>query len=105
MCNALDEPYHKQLEKKVISYKKVKICDYFAHLDKKWCKLDTGTIRKMKLASYKTWNLVNHVTDFGLQLKNDQERLLLNKIRISDEDMTQFYVKQMLDSRIFENLS
>ena len=48
----LDDPYHKQLKKKVIGYNKVKVRDYFDHLDKKWCKLDTGTIKRMKESFY-----------------------------------------------------
>ena len=69
--DALDEPYHKQLKKKVIGYKKVKVKDYFDHLDKKWCKLDTGTIKKMKEDYYQPWNQVDHITDFGIRHKND----------------------------------
>ena len=102
--DALNEPYHKQLKRKTISCKKVKVCDYFIHLNRKWYKLDTGTIKKMKAALYEPWNLVDHITDFGIRLKNDQEHLLLNKIKISDEEMTQFYIEQMLDSGMFEKL-
>ena len=58
----------------------------------------------MKAAFYEPWNLVDHITDFGIRLKNDQEHLLLNKIKISDEEMTQFYIEQMLDSGMFEKL-
>ena len=47
---AIDKPYHKQLKKRTIGYRKIKIRDYFSHLDRKWCKLDTGTIKKMKAA-------------------------------------------------------
>ena len=82
----------------------MKIRDNFAHLNKKWCKLDTGAIKKMREAFYEPWNLGDHITDFRLQLKNDQEHLQLNKIRILDKDITQFYVKQMLEGGIFENL-
>ena len=60
-----NEPYHKQLKKKVVGCKKVKVCNYFSHLDKKWYRLDTGTIKKMKAAFYEPWNLVDHITDFG----------------------------------------
>ena len=97
ICDALDDPYHKQLKKKIIGYKKVKVREYVDHLDKKWCKLDTGTIKTMKKAIYEPWNLVDHATDFGIRLKDDQEHLLTNKIRISDDDMTQFYVEQIMD--------
>ena len=100
--DALDEPYHKQLKKKIIGYKKVTVREYFAHLDAKWCKLDTGTIKKMKESFYEPWNLVDHVTDFGIRLKDDQEHLHTNKIVISDADMTQFYVEQMMNSGMFE---
>ena len=84
----LDDPYHKQLKKKVIGYKKVKIREYFDDPGKKWCKLDTGTIRKMKEAFYEQWNLVDHITNFGIRLKDDQDHLKLNKIKISDNNMT-----------------
>ena len=53
---------------------------------------------------YEPWNLVNHITDFGIKLKHDQGHLLLSKIKISNKEMTQFYVEQMFDSRMFEKL-
>ena len=58
----------------------------------------------MKLAFYEPWKLVDHITDLTLRLKNNQEHLLLKKIRILDEDMTQFYVEQMLVGGMFEKL-
>ena len=85
--------------KKTIGYKKVKKCDCFSHLDKKCCKLNTGTIKETKVAFYEPWNFVDHITNFRIRPKNDQEHLLLNKNKISNEDMTQFYVEQ----KIFDN--
>ena len=59
--DALGEPYHTQLKKKTIGYKRVKVRDYFSHLNKKWCKLDTRTIKKMKAAFYEHWDSVDHI--------------------------------------------
>lgn len=46
--NVVDKKYHSQLSKPVIFYKQVTIKQYFKHLDKKWCKLDTEVIKEMK---------------------------------------------------------
>ena len=46
--DTLDEAYYKQPRKKTIGYNEVTIRDYFKHIDEKWCKMDTATIKRMK---------------------------------------------------------
>ena len=89
-------------QEKSCRLQRVTVRQYSAHLDAKWCKLDTGTIKKMKEAFYEPWNLVDNVIDFRIRLRDDQEHLQINRILISDADITQFYVEQMMNSGMFK---
>ena len=100
--DALDERYYEQLRKKIIGYKNVKITDYFNHLDEKWCKIDTNTIKQMKKEYYEPWDPQEHITEFTKRLDDDQTDLAANSITISNDDKLQFFIEQMYESKNFE---
>ena len=52
---ALDKKGYKRLEKKIIGYKKVTVCEYFEHLNKKWCPLEIPVIKQLKADFYREW--------------------------------------------------
>ena len=43
-----------------------------------------------------------HITAFGLKLDEEQQRLALLGIAISDEDKLQFYMEQIYSSSMFD---
>ena len=62
---ALDKQYYKQLWHKKTAYKMLMAKDYIDHLDKKWCKLTTAVIKKMKEEYYQPWHCDSeHITHF-----------------------------------------
>ena len=96
---ALPEAYYEQLKNDLMGYKEVSIRDYFDHLDKHWCKMDTKTIKRMTKLFYKPWDQIMHITKFGKQLDEEQEYLQSAGIESSDTSKLQFYTKQMIDSQ------
>ena len=84
-----------------MGYNKIKRMDYFNHLDKRWCKMDTRMRKIMRKEFYQPWDQVMHVTKFGKQLNKEQAYLKTCGINIDDDVKTQFYVEQMIDSGIF----
>ena len=64
--------------------------------------MDTTTIKRINEEYYKPWNQIDHITDFGIRLDEEQEHLANNKIEILEKDKLQFYIKQMYASQIFE---
>ena len=100
--DALDENYYKQLREKIIGYKGVTIVEYFEHLDAKWCKIDTNTIKQMKKEYYEPWDPIDHITEFSKRLNDEQEELATNSISISEEDKLQFFIEQMYESKQFD---
>ena len=76
---ALDEQYYKQLWHNKTAYKMLMAKEYINHLDKKWCKLTTAVIKKMKQDYYQPWHFdTEHVTDFTRCLDEDQGHLADN---------------------------
>ena len=102
--DALDEKYYIQLKKAVIGYKRVTIKQYINHLDVKWCKLDTKVIKQMKDHYYRGWQQEHEesIHEFIKRLDEDQEALLVDGIKISDDDKMQHYMEQMYDCGIFD---
>ena len=100
--DALDESYYSQLRVPIIAYKGVKIVDYFNHLNNKWCKIDTRTIKAMKKEYYEPWDPQHHITELYKRLDDDQAALAANNIPISDEDKLQFFIEQMYESKNFD---
>ena len=64
--------------------------------------MDTVNIKRMKEELYEPWNQIDHITNFGIRLYEEQEHLTNNKIVILDEDKLQFYIEQMYASQSFE---
>ena len=52
---SLDKKFYKQLERKVIGYKNVTVCQYFDHLDEKWCPLETHVVKELKAHARRGW--------------------------------------------------
>lgn len=102
--DAVDKKYHSSLSKPVILYKKVTIKQYFAHLDKKWCKLDTEVIQEMKAHYLRGWEHVEEeeIDTFIKRLNDEQEGLGLDGITISDTDKLQHFLEQMNGSGLFD---
>ena len=48
-----------------MGYKDIPIHAYFDHLDKRWCRMDTKTRKKMRAEFYEPWNQVVHISKFG----------------------------------------
>ena len=44
---ALPVAYYEQLKDSLMGYREVSIREYFDHLDKHWCKMDTKTIKSV----------------------------------------------------------
>ena len=85
-----------------MGYKEVSIGDYFNHLDKHWCKMDTKTIKRLTKSFYKPWDQIIRIAKFGKQLDEEQEYLQSAGIEISDASKLQFYTGQMIDSKWFD---
>ena len=101
-CQALPEQYYEQLEDELIGYKDVPISAYFAHLDKRWCRMDTKTPKKMRKEFYESWDQIMHISKFGKHLRKEQIHLKSGNININNDAKTQFCVEQMIDSCIFD---
>ena len=85
-----------------MGYKEVPIFAYFDHLDKRWCRMDTKTRKKMRADFYEPWDQVKHISKFGNHLTKEQKYLRTCGIEIDDEAKIQFYVEQMIVSCMFE---
>ena len=70
---ALPKKCYEQLEDKLMGYKEVSIIQYFEYLDKRQCRMDTKTRKKMRADFYKTWDQVMHITKFGKHLTIPQD--------------------------------
>ena len=90
---ALPEKCYKQLENELMGYKEVPIFAYFDHLDKRWCRMDTKTRKKMRAEFYEPWDQVMHISKFGKHLTKEQKYLKTCGIDIDDEAKIQFYIK------------
>ena len=91
--HALPPKCYEQLENELMGYKDVPIHAYFDHLDKRWCRMDTKTRKKMRAEFYEPWNQVVHISKFGKHLTKEQKYLRTFGIEIDDEAKIQFYVE------------
>ena len=105
MCHnirrALPKAYYEQLEDQLMRYKEVTILDYFNHLDEIWCKLNTKTVQKMTAEIYELWSKNMRITKFAKHLDKRQEYPSTTGIKITNAVKLQFYLKQMIDSAMF----
>ena len=62
---ALPPKCYEQLENELMGYKDVPIHAYFGHLDKRWCRMDIKTRKKMRAEFYEPRNQVVHISKFG----------------------------------------
>ena len=102
---ALDQKYHKRLEKKIIGYKNVTIRQYFEHLDQQWCSLETHVVKELKAHALRGWQRLEEDEDLGgfaKRLEDDVACLKEDKISISEEDMLQHFMEQILESGLFD---
>ena len=99
---ALPQKCYEQLENELMGYKEVPVFAYFDHLDKRWCRMDTKTRKKMRAEFYEPWDQVMHISKFRKHLTKEQKYLKTCGIEIDEEKKIQFYVKQMIDSAMFE---
>ena len=53
-------------------YNDAPITVYFTHLDKRWCRMDTKTRKKMREEFYESRDQVMHISKFGKQLTKEQ---------------------------------
>ena len=56
--------------------------------------MNIAIVKQMKEEYYEPWNQIDHITDFGIRLDEEQKHLAANKIAISEEDMLHFYIDQ-----------
>ena len=102
---ALDKKFYKRLEKKVIGYKKVTVCQYFDHLDEKWSPLETHVVKELKAHALRGWRRLEEDEDLGefaKRLDDDVACLAEGGIKISMEDMLQHFMEQILESGLFD---
>ena len=95
----MNKKYYQQLRHKIIKYKIIHPKKYLKHLDEKWCKLFTKTIKKTKEDI--GWWQTKHITEFGVELNIGQEELPEDTIKFSDKDKLQHYLGQIFDSGLF----
>ena len=86
----------------MVGLKEVPIIEYFEHLDKRWCRMDTKTRKKMRAELYDPWDQVMHISKFGKHLTKEQKYLKTCGIESDEEAKIQFYVEQMIDSTMSE---
>ena len=89
MRYALDEQYYEQLKHWLTKYRNVKPQEILKHLRDRWCPLDVMTRKQIRDAYYAKWDEDQHLTAFGKQLDDGQERLEQSGIVISDNDKLQ----------------
>ena len=73
--DALDEQYYKQLKHQLTKYRNVKLQEILKHLNDRWCPLDVMARKQIQDTYYVKWDKDQHLTAFGTQLDNGQERL------------------------------
>ena len=103
MRDALDEAYYSQLKHVTTAYRNTTPLQILEHLDTRWCPLDVRAKKQLKAEFYAEWDSsIMHITAFGLKLNEEQQRLALLGIVISDDDKLQFYMEQIYSSNIFD---
>ena len=73
--DAIDPKYYQELKKPLLGYKKVAIRDYFDHIKKEWCVLDTKETRLIKQHYFCRWNEEaeeDALAMFGKRLDDEQ---------------------------------
>ena len=85
-----------------MGYKKVKITKCLNHLDGKWCKIDTKTLKQMKPSYYEKWNEEDCITLFGKRLNYEKSYVDGVKIVTTDQDKLQFYIEHIYNSATFK---
>ena len=103
--DAIDPKYYQELKKPLLGYKKVAIRDYFEHIKKEWCVLDTEETRLIKQHYFCGWNEEAEeeaLAMFGKRLDDKQEELREDNIIITAANKLQHYMEQMYASQIFE---
>ena len=63
--------------------------------------MDTHAVTKMTASFYELWDQVMHITKFAKQLDKQQDYLKITGVTITDKSKLQFYIKQILDSAMF----
>jgi len=103
MRDALDEAYYSQLKHVTTAYRNTTPLQILEHLDTRWCPLDIRAKKQLKAEFYADWDSsMIHITAFGLKLDEEQQRLALLGIVISDDDKLQFYMEQIYSSNMFD---
>ena len=72
--------------------------DYINHLQIKWIKIDTLVIKRLKNHFFRGWDEEEHIISFKVRLKKERKKLaeLTPPITISDKELSQHYVEEML---------
>ena len=68
---ALDSRYYEQLREEIFEYKCITPRQFIEHLEKKWVKLDTMVVKRLRAKFFRGWDEAEHVMSFRIRLNRE----------------------------------
>ena len=96
--NTFDAKYYEQLKEEVFKYKRIRPLQFIEHMQKKWVKMDTLVISRLRTKFFRGWEEDEHLISFRVRLLREQKKLkgYSTPVEIEDVDLCQHYMEEIL---------